>query len=98
MLFCCLRDISPFYVQVDPNAAGALYDREFIVCSLDLLSGLTEGLGAGIESLVNSTLSPMIYPLPLPPSSRTLTTSVIIIFGLGCAKQFARSTSAMLHG
>jgi transportin-1 len=38
--------------KVDPNAAGALYDKEFIVCSLDLLSGLTEGLGAGIESLV----------------------------------------------
>ncbi|TVU16727.1 hypothetical protein EJB05_40304 [Eragrostis curvula] len=38
--------------KVDPTAAGALYDREFIVCSLDLLSGLAEGLGAGIESLV----------------------------------------------
>nr|CAB3486281.1 unnamed protein product [Digitaria exilis] len=38
--------------QIDPTAAGALYDREFIVCSLDLLSGLAEGLGAGIESLV----------------------------------------------
>ncbi|KAM0870061.1 hypothetical protein ACQ4PT_040269 [Festuca glaucescens] len=38
--------------KVDPAAAGALYDKEFIVCSLDLLSGLTEGLGAGIESLV----------------------------------------------
>ncbi|ONM15684.1 Transportin-1 [Zea mays] len=38
--------------QIDPTAAGAVYDREFIVCSLDLLSGLAEGLGAGIESLV----------------------------------------------
>jgi transportin-1 len=38
--------------KIDPTAAGALYDREFIVCSLDLLSGLAEGLGAGIESLV----------------------------------------------
>ncbi|RLM87679.1 hypothetical protein C2845_PM04G11430 [Panicum miliaceum] len=38
--------------QIDPTAAGALYDREFIVCSLDLLSGLAEGLGAGIENLV----------------------------------------------
>jgi hypothetical protein len=28
------------------------YDKEFIVCSLDLLSGLAEGLGSGIESLV----------------------------------------------
>jgi len=38
--------------KIDPTAAGSLYDREFIVCSLDLLSGLAEGLGAGIESLV----------------------------------------------
>jgi hypothetical protein len=43
-------------VQIDPTAAGAVYDREFIVCSLDLLSGLAEGLGAGIESLVSSCL------------------------------------------
>lgn len=41
-----------FNMQVDPTMAGALYDREFVVCSLDLLSGLAEGLGAGIESLV----------------------------------------------
>ena len=39
-------------MQVDPVAAGAQYDKEFIVCSLDLLSGLAEGLGSGIESLV----------------------------------------------
>jgi transportin-1 len=40
------------FIQVDPTAAGVLYDRDFVVCSLDLLSGLAEGLGAGIESLV----------------------------------------------
>ncbi|KAF5186502.1 Transportin-1 [Thalictrum thalictroides] len=38
--------------KVDPVSAGVQYDKEFIVCSLDLLSGLAEGLGAGIESLV----------------------------------------------
>lgn len=38
--------------QVDPIAAGVQYDKEFIVCSLDLLSGLAEALGSGIESLV----------------------------------------------
>ncbi|KAL4199668.1 hypothetical protein AMTRI_Chr03g52360 [Amborella trichopoda] len=38
--------------KVDPVAAGVQYDKEFIVCSLDLLSGLAEGLGSGIESLV----------------------------------------------
>lgn len=39
-------------MQVDPVSVGIQYDKEFIVCSLDLLSGLTEGLGSGIESLV----------------------------------------------
>ncbi|GJR09766.1 transportin-1 isoform X1 [Tanacetum coccineum] len=31
------------------------FDKEFVVCSLDLLSGLTEGLGSGIESLVSQS-------------------------------------------
>lgn len=57
-------------MQVDPAAAGALYDKEFIVCALDLLSGLTEGLGGGIESLVNSTLPSMIFTLPALSSQR----------------------------
>jgi len=39
-------------VQTDPQRAGVDYDKEFIVCSLDLLSGLAEGLGTDIESLV----------------------------------------------
>ncbi|CAL9040249.1 transportin-1-like isoform X2 [Musa acuminata AAA Group] len=38
--------------KVDHVTAGVQYDKEFIVCSLDLLSGLAEGLGGGIESLV----------------------------------------------
>ncbi|KHF99699.1 Transportin-1 [Gossypium arboreum] len=41
--------------NVDPVSAGVQYDKEFIVCSLDLLSGLTEGLGSGIESLVSQS-------------------------------------------
>nr|AAC64225.1 putative transportin [Arabidopsis thaliana] len=41
--------------KVNPASAGAQYDREFIVCSLDLLSGLAEGLGSGIESLVQQS-------------------------------------------
>ncbi|XP_073306992.1 transportin-1-like [Primulina huaijiensis] len=41
--------------KVDPVSAGAQYDKEFIVCSLDLLSGLAEGLGAGIESLISQS-------------------------------------------
>ncbi|KAJ7967125.1 transportin 1 [Quillaja saponaria] len=39
--------------KVDPVSAGVQYDKEFIVCSLDLLSGLAEGLGSGIESLIS---------------------------------------------
>ncbi|GJU97189.1 transportin-1 isoform X1 [Tanacetum coccineum] len=31
------------------------FDKEFVVCSLDLLSGLTEGLGSEIESLVSQS-------------------------------------------
>ncbi|KAG6399270.1 hypothetical protein SASPL_140746 [Salvia splendens] len=41
--------------QADPISAGSPYDKEFIVCCLDLLSGLTEGLGPGIESLVSQS-------------------------------------------
>ncbi|KAL4609820.1 hypothetical protein ACB092_08G008400 [Castanea dentata] len=39
--------------KVDTVSAGVQYDKEFIVCCLDLLSGLAEGLGSGIESLVS---------------------------------------------
>nr|GLL23577.1 transportin-1 [Ipomoea trifida]GMC81179.1 transportin-1 [Ipomoea batatas]GMC87495.1 transportin-1 [Ipomoea batatas] len=41
--------------KVDPASAGIQYDREFIVCSLDLLSGLAEGLGSSIESLISQS-------------------------------------------
>ncbi|KAK2974298.1 hypothetical protein RJ640_026859, partial [Escallonia rubra] len=41
--------------KVDPVSAGVQYDKEFVVCSLDLLSGLAEGLGSGIESLVSQS-------------------------------------------
>ncbi|KAF4382452.1 hypothetical protein G4B88_011404 [Cannabis sativa] len=41
--------------KADPVAAGTQYDKEFIVCSVDLLSGLAEGLGSGIESLISKS-------------------------------------------
>ncbi|GKC69076.1 transportin-1 isoform X1, partial [Tanacetum coccineum] len=41
--------------KVDPVSAGVQFDKEFVVCLLDLLSGLTEGLGSGIESLVSQS-------------------------------------------
>ncbi|KAL3350971.1 hypothetical protein AABB24_023393 [Solanum stoloniferum] len=46
---------SQLLAKVDPVKAGFQYDREFIVCCLDLLSGLAEGLGSGVESLVSQS-------------------------------------------
>ncbi|KAG5526841.1 hypothetical protein RHGRI_032939 [Rhododendron griersonianum] len=43
------------FAMVNPVSAGVQYDKEFVVCSLDLLSGLVEGLGSGIESLVSQS-------------------------------------------
>lgn len=56
-MFGFLLDMRNVYVlvQVDPVSAGVQYDKDFVVCSLDLLSGLT-GLGSGIESLVMLSL------------------------------------------
>ncbi|KAG0590810.1 hypothetical protein KC19_1G128300 [Ceratodon purpureus] len=49
----CINLIQTHQVaKTDPERAGVNYDKEFIVCSLDLLSGLAEGLGTNIESLV----------------------------------------------
>ncbi|CAO2821247.1 unnamed protein product [Amaranthus hypochondriacus] len=42
--------------KVNTSSAGVQYDKEFVVCSLDLLSGLVEGLGSGIESLVSHSI------------------------------------------
>ncbi|CAM8901663.1 unnamed protein product [Rhodiola kirilowii] len=39
----------------NPASAGLQYDKEFVVCCLDLLSGLAEGLGSGVESLVSKS-------------------------------------------
>eukprot|EP00850_Spirogloea_muscicola_P005565 SM000025S08460 [mRNA] locus=s25:911945:919476:+ [translate_table: standard] len=38
--------------KVDNTRSGVVYDKDFVICSLDLLSGLAEGLGPSIESLV----------------------------------------------
>ncbi|XP_021283594.1 transportin-1-like isoform X1 [Herrania umbratica] len=52
----CIKIIqSQQLAKVDPSSAGMQYEKEFIVCSLDLLSGLAEGLGSGIESLVSQS-------------------------------------------
>ncbi|CAM6111694.1 unnamed protein product [Calypogeia fissa] len=39
--------------KADPGRARVAYNKEIILCSLDLLSGLAEGLGTSIESLVS---------------------------------------------
>lgn len=40
------------FLQDHPFTSGIKYDKEFITCSLDLLSGLTECFDSGIETLV----------------------------------------------
>ncbi|KAJ9186404.1 hypothetical protein P3X46_001980 [Hevea brasiliensis] len=52
----CLNIIqSQQLAKVDPTSAGIQYDKEFVVCSLDLVSALAEALGGGIESLVSQS-------------------------------------------
>ncbi|RWV98155.1 hypothetical protein GW17_00039015 [Ensete ventricosum] len=52
-VFCLVTlTFNALNAQVDHVTAGVQYDKEFTVCSLDLLSGLAEGLGSGIEALV----------------------------------------------
>ncbi|KAK4853529.1 hypothetical protein QYF36_010621 [Acer negundo] len=50
----CINIIqSQHMAKVDPISVGVKYEKDFVVCSLDLLSGLAEGLGSGIESLIS---------------------------------------------
>ena len=56
-----------FSMQADPRRAGVNYDKEFIVCSLHLLSGPAEGLGSSIESLVSICSFPLIKESFLGP-------------------------------
>lgn len=51
----CINIIQTQQIAKVDASAGIQYDKDFIVCSLDLLSGLTEGLGSGIESLVSNS-------------------------------------------
>lgn len=65
-IFCSVFQIHylEYLLQVDSVAAGAQYDKEFVVCCLDLLSGLVEGLGSGIESLVISLFPNLTWKSP----------------------------------
>ncbi|CAI5468976.1 unnamed protein product [Closterium sp. Yama58-4] len=49
---CCHIIRVQLVAQKDPAAAGAPYDKEFIVCALDLSSGVVEGLGPTVEPLI----------------------------------------------
>nr|GEW51131.1 transportin-1 isoform X1 [Tanacetum cinerariifolium] len=52
----CLDTIQiQLLAKVNLVSAGVQFDKEFVICSLDLLSGLIEGLGSGIESLVSQS-------------------------------------------
>lgn len=49
---CCHIIQTQLLAQTDPASAGVAFDREFVVCALDLLSGVTEALGPTIDPLV----------------------------------------------
>ncbi|CAI5931242.1 unnamed protein product [Closterium sp. NIES-64] len=49
---CCHIIRVQLVAQKDPAAAGAPYDKEFIVCALDLSSGVIEALGSSVEPLI----------------------------------------------
>ncbi|GAB5367182.1 hypothetical protein AAMO2058_001207600 [Amorphochlora amoebiformis] len=61
----CLKIIHKTLVHMKQMGRSAMENdstKEFIVCSLDLLSGLVEGLGSSIESLVaNSDCLALLY-------------------------------------
>ncbi|GKB17569.1 transportin-1 isoform X1 [Tanacetum coccineum] len=67
----CINEMPRHYSAPTVCQGGSIFgwvqfDKEFVVCSLDLLSGLTEGLGSGIESLVSQNLA-RICPIHLSP-------------------------------
>ncbi|OWM80947.1 transportin-1-like isoform X2 [Punica granatum] len=53
---CMIIIQSQLLAKVDPVSAGVQHDSGFMVCALDLLSGLVEGLGSMIEALVTNSL------------------------------------------
>jgi transportin-1 len=56
------RNLKPTAPGEVPINGGDGPDADFIVCSLDLISGLAEGLGASVEGLVTSSnLVPLLY-------------------------------------
>ncbi|GJX16895.1 transportin-1-like protein isoform X3 [Tanacetum coccineum] len=55
LLLECFTSIIQLLTKVDPVSAEVQFDKEFVVCSLDLLSRLTEVLGSGIKSLVSQS-------------------------------------------
>lgn len=60
----CLTLIEKTYVQIDYALANDLEfpEIDFIVCSLDLVSGIIEGLGPNVESLVaDSNLLSLLF-------------------------------------
>ena len=42
------------------EAQGVEGDKEFVVCSLDLISGMTEGMNSSIEELIAGSQLPQV--------------------------------------
>ncbi|KAK4746628.1 hypothetical protein SAY87_025665 [Trapa incisa] len=89
----CIRIIQiQQQAKVDPAAVGVQYDKEFVVCSLDLLSGLIEGLGSNIESLVSkSRLGDLLIQCCMDDQSDVRQSSFALVGDL------ARACPAHLH-
>lgn len=63
-------------------------EREFIICALDLVSGLAEGLGAGLEALVGrSLLRPLLVQCCQDPSADVRQSAFALVGDLSKACQ-----------
>ena len=63
-------------------------EREFIICALDLVSGLAEGLGAGLEALVGrSMLRPLLVQCCQDPSADVRQSAFALVGDLSKACQ-----------
>jgi len=55
-------------LQAEAAGGGDDVDKEFVVCSLDLISGMTEGMSSSIEGLIHgSTLPAVLYKCMCDP-------------------------------
>ena len=93
IIHTCLTQYQAF--EQDPDNADEP-DRTFIVVALDLLSGLTQGLGDQIHQLVASSQPPLLHlmALCLTVSLSILRRKVLLI---GCSTSKRPSGNQLMH-